>query len=521
MSFKQETDATQGTVLVFSRTENPDLCDILADITNDDIFYKNEIKTKPELFEMHLEIINERASCGAYVLLELGTFLAEYFRDRIEQLARIGENNKITFDSLHHVFGLGKEFVGYYNGEKMGSIVADTRYAKTLDNKQIFILAAYFTTSDGDNYTQRSHKFYVKQFKGLKDRDSLEIKLMSEECKKELIERGKLFRKYTLGKQYVEYVGNMYIDTANGPQPFYAKGRCMVDAVGYSMQNAEWENSCEENFHKELSDDELFSTWAFVKGFSFAEKRWGYMYIKNISEPVFNTIAFSQLVMDENKKSVIRSLIMNIEYGFKDIVRGKSGGCIFLLHGSPGTGKTLTCEAVAEYLHKPLYSVTVGELGTRPDELEKQLVKIIKIADSWNAVVLIDEADIFLEKRSINELVRNAMVSVFLRLLERYNGVMFLTTNRAETIDEAFKSRISIMITYTDLDYDTRKQIWLNLLDAANISCDSDTIDNLVYHPLNGRQIKNVIRIAQSIAHTTQESVCQPHFDTAIRMLCK
>jgi len=117
-----------------------------------------------------------------------------------------------------------------------------------------------------------------------------------------------------------------------------------------------------------------------------------------------------------------------------------------LLHGPPGTGKTLTAEAISELLRKPLYSVSVGELGTTIHELEDKLRGILEVACVWDAVVLLDEADIFLEQRSDNNIQRNAMVGIFLRLLEYHSGVMFLTTNRVKRFDEAFHSRISIAL---------------------------------------------------------------------------
>lgn len=84
------------------------------------------------------------------------------------------------------------------------------------------------------------------------------------------------------------------------------------------------------------------------------------------------------------------------------------------------TGKTLTAEAVAEMLHKPMYSVTLGELGTTPSELENNLRDILELATVWNALVLMDEADIFLERRGQKEIIRNAMVGVIMRLIEYY-----------------------------------------------------------------------------------------------------
>ena len=75
---------------------------------------------------------------------------------------------------------------------------------------------------------------------------------------------------------------------------------------------------------------------------------------------------------------------------------GKGRGLVAVLHGPPGTGKTLTAEGIAELLKRPLYMVSTGELGTRPDQLETELNKILDVAHSWGAVLLLDEADVFL-----------------------------------------------------------------------------------------------------------------------------
>lgn len=69
-------------------------------------------------------------------------------------------------------------------------------------------------------------------------------------------------------------------------------------------------------------------------------------------------------------------------------------------------------------LHKPLYVVSAGELGTDPSTLDKALAKIFALVPIWGAVVLIDEADVYLEERSAADVGRNAMVAVFLRQIE-------------------------------------------------------------------------------------------------------
>jgi len=75
----------------------------------------------------------------------------------------------------------------------------------------------------------------------------------------------------------------------------------------------------------------------------------------------------------------------------------------------------------------------------------------------------LDEADVFLEKRTINDINRCALVGIFLRLLEYHDGIIFLTTNRVECFDPAFKSRISMALHYEDLTSDARATIWKQL----------------------------------------------------------
>jgi SpoVK/Ycf46/Vps4 family AAA+-type ATPase len=186
---------------------------------------------------------------------------------------------------------------------------------------------------------------------------------------------------------------------------------------------------------------------------------------------------------------------------FEDIIQGKSGGSIFLLHGPPGIGKTLTAEAIAEVLHRPLYYVTMGELGTDPETMEKRLGEILTLCASWDALVLIDEADVFLEKRSTSDVLRNAMVCVMLRMLEYHQGILFLTTNRVTEFDPAFESRVTIALKYNHLTESARSQIWKNLINRLECEKSKDLDYGILSkHVLNGRQIKNAIRLAVALS---------------------
>jgi SpoVK/Ycf46/Vps4 family AAA+-type ATPase len=77
----------------------------------------------------------------------------------------------------------------------------------------------------------------------------------------------------------------------------------------------------------------------------------------------------------------------------------------------PGVGKTATAEAVAQANKKPLFVITCGDLGFTPGEVENSLKDIFRLAHSWDCILLLDEADIFLSRRQLSDLKRNALVS--------------------------------------------------------------------------------------------------------------
>jgi AAA+ superfamily predicted ATPase len=123
-----------------------------------------------------------------------------------------------------------------------------------------------------------------------------------------------------------------------------------------------------------------------------------------------------------------------------------------------------------------------------------QLPLIFRRAEKWNAVLLLDEADVFLEQRSCHDVHRNALVSVFLRELEYYQGIMFLTTNRVKHIDDAIASRVHLPLRYKSLNLDDRRGIWKGFLEKAvtkegRASYSRKDLERLAEKDINGRQV--------------------------------
>jgi SpoVK/Ycf46/Vps4 family AAA+-type ATPase len=207
-----------------------------------------------------------------------------------------------------------------------------------------------------------------------------------------------------------------------------------------------------------------------------------------------------------------------------DLVSSKGQGLIVLLHGPPGSGKTSTAETIAMYTQRPLYSLTCGDIGSGWGQGETFLSQHASRAEKWGCVLLLDEADVFLMQRNWTEVSRNALVSVFLRQLEYYTGILFLTTNRPGTMDEAFKSRIHISLRYPSIDLISTKQMWSNIMrrlerdnERAEIKVEFDRNQLLQFAEKhykrrkptgttwNGRQIRNAFQTALALGHAARK----------------
>ncbi|KAG8740886.1 hypothetical protein FRC10_003801 [Ceratobasidium sp. 414] len=381
------------------------------------------------------------------------------------------------------------------------------------------------------------------------------------------------------GVHHLYYTSNVIQMTALGPSKTRAEGRLMVDVASYrrinpnadrweyddpryySAARAQNDGASSATWRTELEDDceDLALLPPTTHGWSFVAKKWGEILVEDLSPVPFQPHIFNHLVLRDDYKNLIRSLV-DAHAGrgdaalLTDVVTGKGGGLVIVLHGKPGTGKTLTAEAVSEHLERPLYTVSSGELG---------------VATIWKAVLLIDEADVFLEARSSHELQRNALVSVFLRVLEYHSGgsaylqfladrrltyspavVLILTTNRIRSFDDAFLSRFSVALRYPDLDRESRKVLWSKFLVLAGASVEASKpteavkaitagnidgpaaegiatphhfsladLNKLSLKSLNGRVIKQSVRTAQALAVSAGEQLSMSHVSGPWRAL--
>ncbi|KAI5783678.1 P-loop containing nucleoside triphosphate hydrolase protein [Geopyxis carbonaria] len=513
--------------------------------------YLNEIKAEckslePESLERkHLDYFVE--------------YLTEEFAELLLETKNLRPQGLITYPLLWTLFKPGCIVYALYQGHPCALRFNSGQYRG--GDQPCFMLNCSSIDYDGTEFGWTSSNIPISPFQGstkISGLTSLPLSLHPEEQRitEKLITRGQKFEALA-GINHCHYHGSTLFEPCHKILPKNIDGPVMVDAKtfdriethravtvkrlkkwpdedgndddddGYYYEETQGMYGFGEDFGETkevqpLTEDQLLLCSATVRGFALSEKKWLQFFVDLVSPIEFSDQAFDQLVLPARQKSLVRALVeshINETNNFDDFIKGKGKGLISVLHGPPGVGKTLTAEAVSHVTKRPLYVVSSGELGTDSRDLEHKLSEILDVANVWKAVLLLDEADVFLEKRSTHDLERNALVSVFLRLLEYYKGILILTTNRVSTFDEAFQSRIHIALKYNNLEKDSRKKVWGNFLAKVdNVDISEEGLEALSEHVYNGRQIKNCVRTAKTLADREKETLRMEHIETVLQI---
>ena len=477
----------------------------------------------------------------------------------------IQDDECLEYDSLAEYFRPGQVFVDtgllsglsgakmltkcrsshYRRGKTSAGSTASTFYA-TLE----FVVAVGY-----QRFAIVEATFTQSTFAGSRRIDGAEfLRLATAEMQEQLATRGQRYQDMSQTATLMEYSAGAFYTTE---RPSRSAGRLVVDATEAWLHNmhpakapadgmaatavldalqamARLQRQAPEH-RDEASAGALFlqaplpaslwpCTWPVVCGFSLTSRAWGLAMVDWLSPVTFRESVFEELVLPAPRKRLLQALITSHSQRTNvDVLPGKGEGLIFLLHGSPGTGKTLTAEAVAEVLRLPLYRVSMGELGTTPEQLEERLQKIFDLCLPWNALVLIDEAEILLETRQqSSDLVRNAMVCVMLRLMEYFPGILFLTTNAGmERLDPAIVSRLTCALQYQGLDEHGRYQVFAAAIHRVP-HCDVSQADldwlAKSSRGVNGRQIKNAVQLATALSLYEKEPLKLVHLKETLAM---
>lgn len=221
----------------------------------------------------------------------------------------------------------------------------------------------------------------------------------------------------------------------------------------------------------------------------------------DLTDYVYDKSLREKIILPDDQRELLDILTSDIETFTTDIIEGKSAGNVILSKGKPGVGKTLTAEVYSELIERPLYSIHSGNLGTNAEDIRENLEKVFQRAKRWDAVLLLDEADVFVLERG-NNIEQNAIVAEFLRTLEYFDGLMFMTTNRADSIDDAIVSRTAAIIDYRVPGIDDARKVWL--VQAANnkVTIEPKLLDKLVvgFDGISPRDIKMLLRLALRVS---------------------
>ncbi|KAH0371121.1 P-loop containing nucleoside triphosphate hydrolase protein, partial [Aureobasidium melanogenum] len=430
----------------------------------------------------------------------------------------------VEFARLGILFRPGDTVVTYIKSHPWLLKVDKTAYEQNDKRGKYCEIQCSYTDYDGENYG-------VYPRSCAPDDADLEHRLR---------ERGQLFlsttgvkvRQYDGAAQYLKLPPFSFFhpEEDDWPQlwmPFTETGRVIIDRKTFEQDHP-------SGIISKRPFDSLDTALCppYVTGFSCSRKDWCRFYVTNLSEVNWRPNAFNELVLPQSQLNLVRALVTSHTFptDARDEDQQKGKGLVCLLHGPPGSGKTLTAECAAETTQKALIRASISELNKHDSAwfFEFELTRVLRLATTWKAIVLLDEADVFLEARgddSHDAANRNALVAVFLRHLEYFSGIVFLTTNRIQVFDAAMKSRVHLALGYHEPSQDSRRQIWKQslerqsqgLLDSAGEEIDVDgAADLLSAEILNGREISNAIHTASTLARFAEERLALRHIQEVL-----
>jgi hypothetical protein len=140
-----------------------------------------------------------------------------------------------------------------------------------------------------------------------------------------------------------------------------------------------------------------------------------------------------------------------------------SGHGTLCFHGAPGTGKTALAEHIARSIERPLMVRQASDLMSKfVGETEQNMAAMFREAQAENAVLLLDEADSFLQdRRGAQRTYEVTEVNEMLQQMERFAGVFVCTTNLMDRIDQAALRRFTFKIRFNPLGAVQRERMFI------------------------------------------------------------
>jgi len=216
-------------------------------------------------------------------------------------------------------------------------------------------------------------------------------------------------------------------------------------------------------------------------------------------------VSFDHLILPSEIKNRIEEVLwqyMNGDrvyetYGLKEkIPYGRAVAMLF--YGPPGTGKTATSEAIAKQLGKKIGIANYAQIyNCYVGESEKGIVKAFEETKMGDCILLFDEADSLFGQRIAEQhcvdRMHNLMTNLLMQQMEKFSGMVILTTNREVVIDPAFERRLLLKLRFDPHTPEIRTKIWHSLLKDCSQLCSDVNFEELGHYPFSGGKIKNAV----------------------------
>lgn len=193
-----------------------------------------------------------------------------------------------------------------------------------------------------------------------------------------------------------------------------------------------------------------------------------------------------------------------------------------LFKGASGTGKTFAARLLAAELGMDLYRLDLSTVVNKYiGETEKNLAKIFNHVEELDVILLLDEGDALMTQRtnvgSANDRYANLETNYLLQRLESFEGIMIVTTNAVDRIDQAFERRMDAVVEFLPAGFAERLRIWSLHLPEINQVSNEFLIQVAERCELSGGQIRNAALHAHALALGDDCPISNQHLEIAVR----
>ncbi|KAG2097559.1 uncharacterized protein F5147DRAFT_715140 [Suillus discolor] len=463
-------------------------------------------------------------------------------KQTVKQLEELLSNNEISFELLEYYYEEGERYI-FNDGLLQNSldverpiILVVLKSARFRDDRQALLVKLEHLEWDGVRFEKRTMSLDLFAFQGTRAFSSLFLQPVTDEALAKVTERGRLYLSYSR-VCCAEYYDDTPMRSVFSGNSTPRTRRVMVDPVGFYRALQGYN----PNLRVSLPDDaqeHIARLPYWIGGYDLEVNQWRIFSIWDLKPVKYDQEAWSKLIMDEDTKDLIRALVDNAGCsvgGLKPAQFNK--GQTILLKGPPGTGRMTTVHAVCNLLKRPLLTINITSHDFLYDLMNLVLDISLRVsfAATWNAVIVVKDADRFLESKDQGHRDR---VRTVLRQFESDDCISFWVSGAC---DEELLTQFSAVVELPELNTAARRRLWLGhfgLNDPAAIIWNSERtligssfvdqkemdhslllrdVEKLSRHQLDGKMIDNIVRSARALAASNGEHLSVHHIKVVMK----